>query len=67
MFGSTRTDEENGMIPDYPSEKTLNICAADDGVCDGGLDVTDGHSDYVDDVPTAVTFLQTQIAAAGGV
>ncbi|USW52123.1 Putative cutinase/acetylxylan esterase, alpha/Beta hydrolase, cutinase, serine active [Septoria linicola] len=74
MYGSTRTDEEDnadfligGRIPNYPAGNTLNICAPDDGVCDGGLDVTAGHSGYLDDVPTAVGFLRGRVSAAGGV
>lgn len=43
MYGNTRQDEENGKIPNYPFERVLSICAADDGVCDGGLDVTAGE------------------------
>ena len=67
MFGSTRTDEEEGLVPNYPAANTLNICAEDDGICDGGVDVTPGHLEYLDDVPTAVTFLRGRISAAGGV
>lgn len=67
MFGSTRTDEEDGRVPNYPAANTLNICAKDDGVCDGGVDVTSGHLQYLDDVPTAVAFLQGRVSAAGGV
>lgn len=66
MYGSTRTDEEGGRIPNYPAERTLNICAPDDGVCDGGLDVTPGHSGYLDDVPMAVGFLRGRVTASGG-
>lgn len=46
MFGNTRQDEENGKIPNYPNERVLSICAADDGVCDGGLDVTVGETPH---------------------
>ncbi|PPJ50684.1 hypothetical protein CBER1_07704 [Cercospora berteroae] len=67
MFGSTRTDEEGGRIPGYPAANTLNICASNDGVCDGGLDVSPGHSAYADDVPTAVSFLRGRVTAAGGI
>jgi len=67
LYGNTRNRQENGKIPDFPSEKALTFCNISDGVCGGGLVVTAGHLTYTRDVPEAVTYLRGRITAAGGV
>ncbi|GAB7363418.1 hypothetical protein MBLNU230_g3695t1 [Neophaeotheca triangularis] len=64
LFGSTRTRQENGRIPNYPAANVLNICKFGDGVCNGALLVTAVHLTYGVNVPEGVTFLRNRISAA---
>jgi cutinase len=66
LYGNTRNKQENGKIPDFPSEKALTFCNISDGVCGGALLVTAGHLTYTADVGKAVDFLVERITAAGG-
>jgi cutinase len=67
LYGNTRNAQENGKIPNFPSEKALTFCNISDGVCGGGLVVTAGHLTYTRDVPDAVDYLEERISAAGGI
>ena len=67
LYGNTRNEQEGGKIPNFPPEKALTFCNLSDGVCGGGLVVTPGHLTYQVDVPDAVDYLESRIAAAGGI
>jgi cutinase len=67
LYGNTRNAQEGGKIPNFPPEKALTFCNLSDGVCGGGLVVTPGHLTYQIDVPDAVDYLESRIAAAGGI
>jgi cutinase len=63
LFGDTKNKQNGATIRDFPKEKLLSICAQDDGVCWGGLNVTNGHLVYTQngDVDKAIAFLSSKI------
>lgn len=67
LFGYTKNGQQKGSIPNYPKEKVKVFCSANDGVCDGKLNVTAGHFSYMGDGsgPKAVEFLMNAINSAG--
>ncbi|KAI7220462.1 hypothetical protein KC333_g2319 [Hortaea werneckii] len=64
LYGNTRNAQENGKIPNFPTDRVETICALTDGVCYGTLTVTAGHLSYSDDVGDAVDFLSDRIGDA---
>ena len=66
LFGDTMNDETNGTIDGIPKEDVMSLCALDDGVCWGALQVTAGHVVYTQngDVDKAAAFLTSKIDAA---
>ncbi|KAI6891407.1 hypothetical protein KC318_g7059 [Hortaea werneckii] len=64
LYGNTRNAQENGKIPNFPTDRVETICALTDGVCYGTLTVTAGHLSYGDDVGDAVDFLSDRIGDA---
>jgi cutinase len=68
LFGDTKNLQSNGMIDNYDIEKTLILCAKDDGVCWGKLNVNAGHVSYLNNgaIPRAVDFLAGKIDKALG-
>ncbi|KAI7139636.1 hypothetical protein D0869_05648 [Hortaea werneckii] len=64
LYGNTRNAQENGKIPNFPTDRVETICALTDGVCYGTLTVTAGHLSYGDDVGDAVDFLSGRIGDA---
>jgi cutinase len=63
LFGDTKNKQNSATIRDFPGEKLLSICAQDDGVCWGGLNVTSGHLVYTQngDIDKAIAFLSSKI------
>ncbi|KAJ6258233.1 Cutinase [Drechslerella dactyloides] len=64
-YGDARKVQDNGRIPNFPTEKFMTICNDGDEVCHGTLKVLKPHLDYTRRVPEAVTFLVEKIKAAG--
>ncbi|TQV91279.1 cutinase [Cordyceps javanica] len=60
-FGDTRNKQDNGTIPNFPTNKTLVICNQADAVCNGTLDILAAHMDYDRRVPEALCFISKQI------
>jgi cutinase len=65
LYGDTRNKQENGKIPDFPTDRVLTFCNISDGVCGGALLVTAGHLTYTADVGKAVDFLVERVSALG--
>ncbi|KAM0323904.1 hypothetical protein ACHAQA_008485 [Verticillium albo-atrum] len=49
LFGYTKNRQNNGRIPNYPTERTRIFCNAGDLVCDGQLIITASHLTYGSD------------------
>jgi cutinase len=61
LFGFTRNLQDDGRIPNFPTNKTLVFCATGDLVCDGTLEITAAHLSYGADAPAAASFLVSQL------
>jgi cutinase len=57
LFGFTRNLQDDGRIPNFPTNKTLVFCATGDLVCDGTLEITAAHLSYGTDASAAAAFL----------
>ncbi|KAI9367643.1 cutinase precursor [Aspergillus egyptiacus] len=61
LFGDTRNEQDNGRIPNFPTDKTQIYCALGDLVCEGTLTITAAHFTYSDDARDSVDWLLDQI------
>ncbi|PKS05307.1 hypothetical protein jhhlp_008680 [Lomentospora prolificans] len=65
LFGYTKNQQNNGVIINYPPEKTEVFCNRGDAVCTGSLAILPAHLQYTgvagDEAPA---FLEQRIAAA---
>jgi cutinase len=63
LFGDTKNQQSGGKIANFSPEKTLILCAKDDGVCYGKLNVNAGHVSYLNNgaIPRAINFLSSKI------
>jgi cutinase len=59
LFGDTRNRQSKASITGFPKDKLRTFCAKNDGVCNGGLNVNEGHVAYREtgDVKSAVDYL----------
>ncbi|KAH8648406.1 cutinase [Xylariales sp. PMI_506] len=58
-FGDTQCQQDGGKIPNIPVGKTKIFCNKGDLVCNGTLDITSAHLNYLPSVPSAVTFIKS--------
>jgi cutinase len=67
LFGDTRNKQSGGYIANYPKDKVIIICAKDDGVCWGQLNVNAGHLSYIRDnsATKAADFLISKLGMGG--
>lgn len=64
LFGYTQNAQNNGGIPNFPSNKLKVYCGATDAVCYGTLFILPDHFSYTDEsLNEAPTFLEQQINA----
>ncbi|KAF1922367.1 carbohydrate esterase family 5 protein [Didymella exigua CBS 183.55] len=64
LFGYTQNKQNDGGIPNYPSDRLKVFCADGDLVCDGTLLITSAHFSYDDDAANAgPAFLESKIGA----
>lgn len=62
LFGYTQNQQNNGGIPNYPSDRLEVFCAVGDLVCDGTLIITAAHLSYGDEAAgEAPRFLASKI------
>lgn len=52
--------KQEGLVPNYPEERTLQICNVGDEVCYGRLILTLTHLDYARRVSEAVAFIESR-------
>ena len=64
-YGDTRNQQDNGRIPNFPTDRTKIICNTGDLVCYGTLTITAAHLTYTTRVSEAVTFLVARARAGG--
>jgi cutinase len=46
LFGYTKNQQNNGAVPNYPSDRLKVFCATGDLVCTGTLTITAAHLSY---------------------
>lgn len=62
LFGYTQNQQNNGGIPNYPTDRLDVFCAVGDLVCDGTLVITAAHLSYGDEAASeAPNFLASKI------
>jgi cutinase len=65
LFGYTKNAQNNGRIPNYPTDRTKVFCNTGDLVCTGSLIVAAPHFGYTaDSLGPAPEFLKSKIDAA---
>ncbi|PQE27912.1 cutinase protein [Rutstroemia sp. NJR-2017a BBW] len=65
LFGYTQNAQNNGGIPNFPSNKLRVYCGIADAVCYGTLFILPDHFGYTDEsLGVAPAFLKQQIAGA---
>ncbi|CAP65625.1 uncharacterized protein PODANS_6_11140 [Podospora anserina S mat+] len=65
LFGYTKNRQNNGGIPNYPSNRLTVFCESGDLVCSGTLIVTPAHGEYQDEArDQAPKFLIARINAS---
>jgi cutinase len=67
LFGDTKNKQSGGYIANYPKDKVKILCAKEDGVCWGTLDVSRGHLVYITDgsAKKATDFLIDKLGMTG--
>ena len=64
LFGYTKNQQNNGGVPNYPSDRLDVFCAVGDLVCDGTLIITAAHLSYGDEAADeAPKFLESKIGS----
>jgi Cutinase len=68
LFGDTRNKQSGGFIANYPKDQVTILCAKDDGVCWGQLNVNAGHLSYIRDnsATKATAFLISKLNGSSG-
>lgn len=62
LFGYTKNEQNDGQIPNYPSDRLLVFCNFGDLVCEGQLIIAAPHLAYGDDASgPAPEFLLSKI------
>lgn len=64
-YGDTQNEQDDGQIPNFPTDKTLIICNDGDLVCEGTLQIRAAHLAYGSRVDEAVDFMVSKLEAAG--
>ncbi|KAI9155009.1 carbohydrate esterase family 5 protein [Paramyrothecium foliicola] len=49
LFGNTQNQQNNGRIPNYPTDRTVIYCEDGDLVCEGTLIIAPPHFEYLDE------------------
>ncbi|KAF2994678.1 hypothetical protein E8E13_001797 [Curvularia kusanoi] len=64
LFGYTKNQQNDGQVPNYPSDRLEVFCALGDLVCDGTLIITAAHLSYGDEAAgEAPRFLESKIGS----
>ena len=67
LFGYTKNEQNDGVIPGFPEEKTSVECRTGDAVCTGTLTITPAHLLYGEEAGgVAAEFLAEKINSSQG-